>query len=47
MTLIDLKCKVMHCGKNDPRNKYFIEDEVDNKLELETTEVEKDLGIMI
>ena len=47
MTLNGQKCKVMHCGKKNPRNKYYIEDDDGNKMELETTEVEKDLGIMI
>ena len=37
----------MHFGKNNPRNKYYIEEEDGNKLELVITEVEKDLGIMI
>ena len=47
MKLNGPKCKVMHCGKNNPRNKYYIEDKDGNRQELETTEVEKDLGIMI
>ena len=47
MTLNGPKCKVMHCGKKNPRNKCYIEDDDGNKMELETTEVEKDLGIMI
>ena len=33
----------MHCGKNNPRNKYYIDEEDGNKLELKTTEVKKNL----
>ena len=36
----------MHFGKNNPRDKYWIEGDGD-RFELETTEVEKDLGIMV
>ena len=46
MSLNGPKCKVMHFGKNNPRNKYWIE-EGGLRQELATTEVEKDLGIMI
>ena len=36
------KCKVLHLGKSNPRNKYVM----DGK-ELEGIEVEKDLGVMV
>ena len=34
------KCKIMHIGRNNPRNKYYM-----NGVELSVTEEEKDLGI--
>ena len=40
------KCKILHIGKKNPKNKYFIGDE-DNKTELAETDLEKDLGISI
>ena len=40
------KCKILHIGKKNPKNKYFIGTE-DDKTELEVTELEKDLGILI
>ena len=46
MSLNGSKCKVMHFGKNNPRGKYWIEED-GKRQELETTEVEKDLGIMV
>ena len=42
------KFKIMHLGKNNQRRKYFMEDVSTNeKITLETTEAEKDLGIII
>ena len=40
------KCKILHIGKKNPKNKYFIGEE-DNKIELTETDLEKDLGIFI
>ena len=40
------KCKVLHLGKNNPKNKYFIGSE-NERVELEETDLEKDLGIFI
>ena len=40
------KCKVIHLGKNNPKNKYFIGFQND-RVELEETDLEKDLGIFI
>ena len=40
------KCKVLHLGKNNPKNKYFIGTN-NERIELEETELEKDLGIFI
>ena len=46
MSLNSGKCKIMHFGKQNPRKSYYIEG-VEGKVWLETTEVEKDLGVMI
>lgn len=40
------KCKILHIGKKNPKNKYLIGSNKD-KTELEETELEKDLGIFI
>ena len=40
------KCKVLHVGKNNPEYKYFIKDG-DDRRPLETTENEKDLGVIV
>ena len=42
MSFNELKCKVMHFGKNNPRKQYQINGHV-----LEESVVEKDVGIMI
>jgi len=42
MSLNSAKCKIMHFGKNNKRRKYWV-----GEQELRTTEMEKDLGIMI
>ena len=34
------KCKIMHIGRNNPRNKYYM-----NGVELSVTEVERDLAV--
>ena len=34
------KCKIMHVGRNNPRNKYYM-----NGVELSVTEEERDLGV--
>ena len=46
MSLNSSKCKIMHFGKNNPRKKYYI-DGKDGRVWLESTDVEKDLGVMI
>ena len=40
------KCKVLHLGKNNPKNKYFI-GTGDQRIPLEITELEKDLGVNV
>ena len=40
------KCKILHIGKKNPKNKYYVGSEQD-KQELEDTDLEKDLGIFI
>ena len=40
------KCKVIHLGKNNPKNKYFI-GSINDKVELEETDLEKDLGVYV
>ena len=40
------KCKVLHLGKNNPNYKYSIGTE-DEKIILDTTDLEKDLGVHI
>ena len=42
MSLNSAKCILMHFGKNNKRKKYWVREQ-----ELSTTEVERDLGIMI
>ena len=39
-----LKCKVMHIGKSNPKNPYYMKIE-DEKQKLEVCDEEKDLGI--
>ena len=46
MSLNGSKCKIMHFGKVNPEKVYYFE-ENGKKLTLETTDVERDLGIMI
>ena len=42
------KCKIMHLGKNNPRRAYFMYDKAtDKNIQLETTDLERDLGILI
>ena len=40
------KCKILHIGKKNPKNKYFIGPEQE-RIELTETELEKDLGIYV
>ena len=40
------KCKILHLGRNNPRYKYCIGTD-DDKIVLETTDLEKDLGVHI
>ena len=40
------KCKILHLGKHNPCNSYTIGEDND-KITLETTDLEKDLGIFI
>lgn len=46
MSLNSRKCKIMHFGKQNPRKEYYI-DGKDGRVWLETSEVVKDLGVMI
>jgi len=46
MCLNDLKCKVMHFGKNNPKKVHVI-NQNGVEIALEATEVEKDLGVMV
>ena len=40
------KCKILHLGKNNPQNKYYVG--LDNeRIPLEVTDLEKDLGIYV
>ena len=40
------KCQVLHIGDNNPKFKYYI-GEGDNRTELSTTSIEKDLGVLV
>ena len=40
------KCKILHLGKNNPKHKYTIGEDC-NKVILDETDLEKDLGIFI
>ena len=40
------KCKILHLGKNNPNHKYSIGDE-NNRITLDDTDLEKDLGVYI
>ena len=40
------KCKILHLGRNNPPNKYFI-GKGDQRIPLEVTELEKDLGVHV
>ena len=40
------KCKILHIGKKNPKNKYYVGTEQE-KQELEETDLEKDLGVFI
>ena len=46
MSLNSKKFKIMHYGKKNPRNKYYIQ-HGEEKVWLQESEVEKDLGIMV
>ena len=46
MSLNSAKCKIMHYGKQNPKRKYYIENE-GKRVWLEETLVEKDLGVMV
>ena len=41
------KCKVLHIGRNNPHHTYTMRDANDNSVQLEATELEKDLGVNI
>ena len=41
------KCKVMHCGSQNPEIKYFMKHDKGETKELEETEVERDLGVYV
>ena len=40
------KCKILHLGKNNEKNEYFI-GTGDNRIPLDETELEKDLGVYV
>ena len=40
------KCKILHIGKKNPKNKYYI-GSTNERTELTETDLEKDLGILI
>ena len=40
------KCKILHIGENNPKYSYFI-GEGNNRTEIETTSLEKDLGVLV
>ena len=46
MSLNSKKCKIMHYGKKNPRNKYYIQ-HGEEKVWLQESEVEKHMGIMV
>ena len=41
------KCKVMHLGYHNQKYKYYINDESNIQYSIQSTECEKDLGVMI
>ena len=41
------KCKVMHCGRQNPMVKYHMKQTNGVNMEIEVTELEKDLGIYV
>ena len=40
------KCKILHLGSKNEKNKYFIGSD-DQRITLEETDLEKDLGVYI
>ena len=42
----ETKCKILHLGENNPNRKYYIGNG-DTRIELESTILEKDLGVQI
>jgi len=40
------KCKILHIGKKNPKNKYYVGTEQEKQV-LEETDLEKDLGVFI
>ena len=42
-----MKCKIMHCGKSNPKAKYFMKQDDSGTYEVEETSVEKDVGVYI
>ena len=48
MKLNAKKCKIMHIGKKNPRREYHMFDSTSNSnIILETTEIERDLGVLV
>ncbi len=43
----ETKCKTLHLGNNNPNYDYAMRDETGDEVTLETTELEKDLGVHI
>ena len=40
-------CKVIHFGKTNPKAVYIMMDDVGNKINIEQTNLERDLGITV
>ena len=41
------KCKVMHLGKSNPKAVYYMTDDAGNEKDIEETNLERDLGMIV
>ena len=41
------KCKVMHFGKSNPKEVYYMKDSAGNENDIEETNLERDLGVIV
>ena len=41
------KCKVMHFGKSNPTENYYMTDDSENEINIEETRIERDLGVNV